>query len=269
MASETSDSNTKLSLTDNGSSVLVPSMVSNQPQRAPHKRHDALHLPSNKFRHSVWHDLRANDIKGNELNCPRVRKCPEKKEKVLYTVRDEEGSKIHHSRKGRDKIDYMNNFESWENCTELNLSYQDLGHRFQKENLVRILKKLIRVERLNLADNSLINIHAVSFPRLTHLTLCMNYIDHFKKLPKFPELLELNLADNHIDTLDGLSVLNKRVPLESLDLRRNPVVFTTNYRYRVFQTLPYLHELDGIPKLASDDHEEQYDDNEASRCVIL
>ncbi|XP_070560552.1 acidic leucine-rich nuclear phosphoprotein 32-related protein-like [Ptychodera flava] len=150
----------------------------------------------------------------------------------------------------------------------MNLSYQDLGHRYQKENLIRILKRLIRVERLDMADNSLTDIQAVTFPRCTHLTLCMNYINSFQKLPKCPQLKELNLACNHIETLDGLNVLRKTY-LESLDLRRNPVVVTDNYRYRVFQTLPNLKELDGIPKLQSDDYEEEYDDeNDQSKCII-
>ncbi|XP_002735419.2 acidic leucine-rich nuclear phosphoprotein 32-related protein-like, partial [Saccoglossus kowalevskii] len=150
---------------------------------------------------------------------------------------------------------------------DVNLSYQDLGHRYQLENFVRVLKRLIRVKRLNLADNTLTNLQSVSLPRCTHLTLCMNYFEHFKYLPKAPQLKILNLADNHIQTLDGLAVLRKRTPLESLDLRGNPLVFTENYRYRVFKTLPDLKELDGIPKLSTDDTQEYYGDN-ASSCVV-
>lgn len=48
---------------------------------------------------------------------------------------------------------------------ELNLSYQDLGDPYQLENFVRILRRLIRVEKLQLIDNSLINLSSVRLPR--------------------------------------------------------------------------------------------------------
>lgn len=48
---------------------------------------------------------------------------------------------------------------------ELNLSYQDLGDPFQQENFLRILRRLIRVEKLQLVDNSLANLSSVLLPR--------------------------------------------------------------------------------------------------------
>lgn len=48
---------------------------------------------------------------------------------------------------------------------ELNLSYQDLGDPFQQENFLRILRRLIRVEKLQLADNSLTNLSSLHLPR--------------------------------------------------------------------------------------------------------
>lgn len=48
---------------------------------------------------------------------------------------------------------------------ELNLSYQDLGDPFQRENFFRILRRLIRVEKLQLIDNSLTNLSSVRLPR--------------------------------------------------------------------------------------------------------
>lgn len=48
---------------------------------------------------------------------------------------------------------------------ELNLSYQDLGDPFQQENFLRILRRLIRVEKLQLVDNSLTNLSSVRLPR--------------------------------------------------------------------------------------------------------
>lgn len=48
---------------------------------------------------------------------------------------------------------------------ELNLSYQDLGDPFQQENFLRILRRLIRVEKLQLIDNSLTSLSSVRLPR--------------------------------------------------------------------------------------------------------
>lgn len=48
---------------------------------------------------------------------------------------------------------------------ELNLSYQDLGDPFQQENFLRILRRLIRVEKLQLVDNTLTNLSSVRLPR--------------------------------------------------------------------------------------------------------
>lgn len=50
-------------------------------------------------------------------------------------------------------------------CQELNLSYQDLGDPFQTENFLRILRRLIRVEKLHLVDNSLTSLSSVRLPR--------------------------------------------------------------------------------------------------------
>uniref|UniRef100_A0ABM0MRC4 Uncharacterized protein LOC102809781 n=1 Tax=Saccoglossus kowalevskii TaxID=10224 RepID=A0ABM0MRC4_SACKO len=111
-------STTAVSLTDNGSSVYVPSFsTKKKPRLPPPNRLDSTQLPSHKLRHSVWHDLRETDVKGNELNCPRVRKAPEKKEHNLYRVTDEDGNKLHHSKVGKDKLDHRNKTENWENCT--------------------------------------------------------------------------------------------------------------------------------------------------------
>lgn len=48
---------------------------------------------------------------------------------------------------------------------ELNLSFQDLGDLYQVENLKRILRRLIRVEKLWLVDNSLTDLSAIRLPR--------------------------------------------------------------------------------------------------------
>lgn len=48
---------------------------------------------------------------------------------------------------------------------ELNLSYQDLGDPFQRENFLRILRRLIRVEKLQLVSDRLTDLSSVRLPR--------------------------------------------------------------------------------------------------------
>lgn len=49
---------------------------------------------------------------------------------------------------------------------ELNLSYQDLGDPFQRDNFLRILRRLIRVEKLQLVSDWLTDLSSVRLPRL-------------------------------------------------------------------------------------------------------
>ena len=58
-----------------------------------------------------------------------------------------------------------------------------------------------------------------------------NHLTSFKQLPEMPQIQHLSLADNHIETLNGLSSL-QHTPLESLMLKRNPCEFHQNYRQR-------------------------------------
>ncbi|KAF5922142.1 hypothetical protein HPG69_007028, partial [Diceros bicornis minor] len=66
-----------------------------------------------------------------------------------------------------------------------------------------------------------------------------------------PQIQHLSLAENHIETLTGLSSLQGTL-LESLMLKRNLCEFHQNYRKRVFSCLPNLKMLDGILKLPED-----------------
>ncbi|KAM7413368.1 hypothetical protein PAMA_020655 [Pampus argenteus] len=134
---------------------------------------------------------------------------------------------------------------------ELNLSYQDLGDPFQQENFIRILRRLIRVEKLQLIDNSLTNLSSVRLPRCRILNLHRNHLVCLRQLPKLPAVEHLCLSENAIVSLGGLGALGNS-PLRSLNLTRNPVTFTQDYRACVFSCLPKLEVLDGIPKLPED-----------------
>ncbi|KAJ7314697.1 hypothetical protein OS493_039231 [Desmophyllum pertusum] len=53
--------------------------------------------------------------------------------------------------------------ENWENAESANLSYQDLGHPYQKKEFQRVLRRLLRCENLQLIENSLQDLSNVYF----------------------------------------------------------------------------------------------------------
>ncbi|XP_047450602.1 uncharacterized protein LOC125013753 [Mugil cephalus] len=218
-------------------------------------------LPSSRFRFVSWHRLEQCDVTGDQLTCPRVREGPSEEERSLERrrrIREEEGQKW------EERLQ-----ENWENCLELNLSYQDLGDAFQQENFLRILRRLIRVEKLQLIDNSLTNLSSVCLPRCRMLNLHRNHLVCLRQLPKLPAVEHLCLSENAIGSLGGLGALGNS-PLRSLNLARNPVTFTHDYRARVFSCLPKLEVLDGIPKLPEDSLPIRFPLPETTRmCNIL
>ncbi|CAL8335364.1 unnamed protein product [Boreogadus saida] len=215
-------------------------------------------LPSSRFRFVSWHRLEQSDVRGNQLTCPRVREGPPEEELLIR----EEGDVLQERWGGRRRrrTEELEGQrweerlqENWENCLELNLSYQDLGDPFQRDNFFRILRRLIRVEKLQLVDNSLTDLSSVCLPRCKVLNLQRNHLVCLRRqLPKLPALEHLCLSDNAISSLGGLGAALGGAPLHSLTLSRNPVTFTQDYRSRVFSCLPKLQVLDGIPKLPED-----------------
>ncbi|KAM4770504.1 uncharacterized protein ACIQIH_011986 isoform 3-T3 [Cyanocitta cristata] len=186
-------------------------------------------LPSDSFKYLGWCDIEEHSVQGNQLHCPRVREGPSEEE--LFFRKEE------HTLKKRKR--------------ELNLSFQDLGDLYQVENFKRILRRLIRVEKLWLVDNSLTDLSAIRLPRCRELNVNKNHFTSFKQLPKIPQIQHLSLAENNIATLSGISDF-RSTPLESLILKRNPCEFQERYRQLVFSNLPNLKILDGIPKLPED-----------------
>ncbi|XP_071422715.1 protein tilB homolog isoform X2 [Pithys albifrons albifrons] len=186
-------------------------------------------FPSDSFKHLGWTDIEEHDVRGNQLRCPRVREGPSEEE--LFFRREELTLK--------------------QRKQELNLSFQDLGDPYQLENFQRILRRLIRVEKLWLVDNSLTDLSAIRLPRCRELNVNKNHFTSFKQLPKIPQIQHLSLAENNIRTLSGISDF-RHTPLESLTLKRNPCEFQARYRQLVFSSLPNLKMLDGIPKLPED-----------------
>ncbi|OWK60558.1 hypothetical protein RLOC_00011856 [Lonchura striata] len=235
-------------------------------------------LPSDSFKYLGWCDIEEHGVRGNQLLCPRVREGKDQKDTLTFqpylhggkegTLKSDELKswrpseeelffrKEEHTLKRRKQVTDPEKWEkrlqeNWENCAELNLSFQDLGDLYQVENFKRILRRLIRVEKLWLVDNSLTDLSAIRLPRCRELNVNKNHFTSFKQLPKIPQIQHLSLAENNITTLSGISDF-RHTPLESLVLKRNPCEFQERYRQLVFSNLPNLKILDGIPKLPED-----------------
>ncbi|XP_069474599.1 leucine-rich repeat-containing protein 46-like [Ambystoma mexicanum] len=205
-------------------------------------------LPCDTFRHITWQKLKDHDVQGTQLRCPRVREGPSEEELLL---RGEERTFQRKNKLTEKEIWQQRLQENWENCVNLNLSFQDLGDPYQQRNFCRILRRLIRVERLWLVDNSLTDLSAIRLPRCRELNVSKNHFTSFNQLPKMPQIQHLSLAENNIETLSGISAL-RNTGLESLILKTNPCEFQEDYRLQVFSILPNLKMLDGIPKLPED-----------------
>ncbi|XP_039612970.1 uncharacterized protein LOC120531535 [Polypterus senegalus] len=229
------------------SSLLLLAASSREAEESPDSG-IASPLPSQRYRFLVWHHLETNAINGSQLSSPRIREGPPESE--CFLRREENYIRGKTRTEAKEKWEEWLT-ENWENCVDLNLSYQDLGDPYQVENFYKILKRLIRVERLQLVDNSLKDLSPVRLPRCKRLNLNKNFLTSIKQLPKIPQIQHLSLAENNINTLCDLSELRK-TPLESLTLKRNPCEFQEDYRSRVFSSLPKLKLLDGIPKLPAD-----------------
>nr|XP_029512609.1 uncharacterized protein LOC115127109 [Oncorhynchus nerka] len=246
-----SSSDVCLSLSPQSLRCVVSLSTSSSVPQSPDSGIVKTPLPSSRFRFVSWQRLEESDVKGDQLSCPRVREGPSVED--LFLRKDdtplERGRRKRREEEGQRWEERLQ--ENWENCVELNLSYQDLGDPFQQENFSRILRRLIRVERLQLINNSLTDLSSICLPRCRSLNLHRNHLTCIRQLPKLPALENLCLSENSISTLRGLGALGTS-PLHSLTLRSNPVNYIQDYRARVFSCLPKLRVLDGIPKLPED-----------------
>uniref|UniRef100_A0A2K6GT34 U2A'/phosphoprotein 32 family A C-terminal domain-containing protein n=1 Tax=Propithecus coquereli TaxID=379532 RepID=A0A2K6GT34_PROCO len=212
------------------SETRTPSTLSRS-RRTFHPRSDSgisSLLPSDSCKYLTWHKVEQHDIQGNQLRCPRVREGPSEEELLFRQAECALPPRKRVLKKSKWETWLQ---ENWEDCKNLNISFQDLGDAYQVENFNRILRRLIRVETLWLVDNSLVDLSAIRLPSCRILNMSKNHLTSFKQLPKIPQIQHLSLAENHIETLTGLSSL-RCTPLESLILKRNPCEFHQNYRKR-------------------------------------
>uniref|UniRef100_A0A4W4G7H0 U2A'/phosphoprotein 32 family A C-terminal domain-containing protein n=1 Tax=Electrophorus electricus TaxID=8005 RepID=A0A4W4G7H0_ELEEL len=186
-------------------------------------------LPSSRFRFTSWHHLKEHDVRGDQLACPRVREGPSEDDLRGEDIILRNGGSRRRPDEGQRWEERLQ--ENWENCMELNLSYQDLGDPYQLENFTRILKRLIRVEHLQLVDNALQDLSSVRLPQCKRLNLHRNHFTSISQLPKVPVIQHLCLSENSISCLGELKLLGT-TPLHSLTLKHNPCEYLEDYRSR-------------------------------------
>jgi len=253
------------------------------------KLHQILPLPASKYRYSKWSELDENDITSDMLKSPRIRKAPtgfkvdtiwmleEQERTAINTAADlNVNDMLHHENKSKKRKrwgkgkrkQYQNKLENWEQCEFVNLSYQDLGHNYQTKEFIKVLRRLIRSEMVELIEDSLSDLSSVFFPKCKYLFLQRNHMTNLKKLPKFGCIEHISLQQNNIVNLNGLEVL-KKTTIKSLILRENPVSLQPNYRKRVFTVLPGLLFLDDLPRLSSDSDISDTGNEESNRCIIF
>ncbi|CAD8082357.1 unnamed protein product [Paramecium sonneborni] len=127
---------------------------------------------------------------------------------------------------------------------------QLLGLTFEKCGLTTLdgFPKLSKLQNLELENNSLTGT-AIKF-----------IADNFK------ELINLNLSQNNIKSVDELKPLASLTKLESLELKDNPLTKEAGYHKNVFQLLSSLKVLDNKnqkgEEVLNDDEDEDIDDDE-------
>jgi len=132
--------------------------------------------------------------------------------------------------------------------TELNLSYQDLGHPYQWQHFGGILYSgaLDQLRVLNLSANRLKACEELGqLDLLEVLDLSYNMFDDLERVPSISTLKELDLTSNNLETAAGIYKFSQ---LERLTLIDNPIEYKEMYEDRVKARSPAsLEWLDGKP----------------------
>lgn len=214
---------------------------------------DPIEFDTETYNQVKWSSLSGAGVHGADLKSPRIRAGPgmaseHYRELPLRDLFTPTAGKSRR-KKRREVKERRREIENWGELEEGNFSYQELGEPYQYVHLKRVMNQLKACKRLNLAHNRLRTLNGASFPSLRRLYLQGNFFTSVAQLPNAPLLTHVNLTDNYITHLNGLSKFRS---LESLDLRDNPVCMENDYRARAFQALPLLRHLDGCPPSEDD-----------------
>eukprot|EP00768_Dysnectes_brevis_P006030 gnl/Dysnectes_brevis/4602_a6260_749.p1 GENE.gnl/Dysnectes_brevis/4602_a6260_749~~gnl/Dysnectes_brevis/4602_a6260_749.p1 ORF type:complete len:275 (-),score=4.55 gnl/Dysnectes_brevis/4602_a6260_749:29-853(-) len=129
----------------------------------------------------------------------------------------------------------------------LNLSYQDLGRRYQQDQLTAILVELSEyptITELNLSHNDIKTLSGIDLPYIERLYLDGNSIQVSKHLPHFPSVTFLSLRDSSFHSLKGLSEAGLH-NLRHIILEGSPLSTHPDLAERLGLLLPHLETLDG------------------------
>ncbi|CAH8624328.1 unnamed protein product [Heterobilharzia americana] len=126
--------------------------------------------------------------------------------------------------------------------TELNL---DNSKSVDVEGLTDEYSSLEVLSMTNVGLQSLAGLPCLT--SLKSLELSSNLISGgLDALLKCPNIEQLNLSSNKIESVEALLPLAKLSELRSLDLGNCPVTATDNYRKKTFAIIPSLKYLDGL-----------------------
>merc|ERR1711957_169531 len=182
------------------------------------------------YKYFTWLSIPDNTVKTEELTAPRIRDAPDAPEVPSLQIQNGNFAKV----------------------KNLNLPYQELAQEYQLKKFIGILKQNGNSAKLvHLQGNRLKTLKTVEFLQADRVYLQHNLLPSFSDLPKMEKVTHIYLQDNCIDRLDKIK--NLPAGLQSLDLSRNPVTFTIDYRKTVFRELPGLIYLDGVVKLPEDE----------------
>eukprot|EP00795_Rhopilema_esculentum_P007256 gene7256-12941_t len=158
---------------------------------------EVLPLPASKYRYTKWHEIEDVNVSSSALKTPRVRRAPlSYKKDTIYAIEEEyadnsdvdiESGKVSKKKfkklRSKKQQDYRNKLEDWPNCKFVNLSYQELGHGYQLKEFYKVLRKLLRCQEIELMDNSLADLHTISFPRVFKILPDLKLLDGLPKTP--------------------------------------------------------------------------------------
>eukprot|EP01136_Pigoraptor_vietnamica_P028278 Opistho-1_new@85631 len=175
-----------------------------------------------RYRYTNWNDLHDVEVTGSKLHSPRVRLAPPREDSAYIAPPEEvfaPDAKLGRRRQATETVNHRLKLEAWDEAEDVNLSYQELGDAYQLRNFMRILRRMLRVKRLHIADNMLTDVSSVRLPNCEELHAMKNAFSSFKCLPNAPLLRVADLSFNNISSFDGLRSFKH---LRVLNVRGNP-----------------------------------------------
>ncbi len=145
---------------------------------------------------------------------------------------------------GRNKLESIENLGSLMNLKKLSL---------QSNRITKIsgLDHLLQLEELYLSSNGIQSMDGIeNLKCLRILDMADNRIEHLKHLRQLNKLTDLWMNGNRLSDFEELEQLTDATQLDTIYLESNPLARDPEYKRKVVQLLPWLHQLDAtmLPK---------------------